>query len=38
VLLVIGGWNIAAESDEMNGSHRTTVIVKLTVATGGMTA
>jgi hypothetical protein len=38
VLLVTGGWNIAAESDEMNGSHRTAVIVKLTVATGGMTA
>jgi putative copper export protein len=39
VLLLTGVWNIAAESDEMNGSYRTTVIVKLAVvAVSGLTA
>jgi putative copper export protein len=39
VLLLTGGWNVAAESDEMNGSYQTTVIVKLAVvAVSGLTA
>jgi putative copper export protein len=39
VLLLTGVWNIAAESDDMNGSYRTTVIVKLAVvAVSGLTA
>ena len=39
VLILTGAWNMAAESDEINGSYRTTVIVKLAVvALSGLTA
>src|SRR5262245_1503813 len=39
VLILTGAWNMAAESDEINGSYRTTVIVKLAVvALSGRTA
>jgi len=39
VLILTGAWNMAAESDEMSGSYRTTVIVKLAVvALSGLTA
>jgi putative copper export protein len=39
VLILTGAWNLAAESDQMSGSYRTTVIVKLAVvAVSGLTA
>lgn len=39
VLIVTGVWNISAESDDIHGSYRTTLIVKLIiVAASGVTA
>jgi putative copper export protein len=39
LLLATGVWNVAAEHDEVHGSYRTTLVVKLVVvATSGLTA